>query len=325
MALSQPHPSGLRCGGKSGLSRPPLPCGGSHARVPHRRAAAGQGRAGFRRGCARNLPRRCAPLRLRSSAIPPKPRCWLLSSPQAPRSSASTNWRRRSTNEFPRSSALSWWSRAVPAKRVQHGAARLTHVRDGAQASLDYHAAGFDYRVDHGAFFQVNRWLVDALVERVTAGHKARWPGICLPASASSRASSRPTLSASSPSSRLLRQRQHWRRIFVAQAERPSRRKRWLSCARNRRRETSRSDRRRPAAHRPGRGDLRAARRDRRARPGLRLLRPRHAGPRPARARRFRLPNPIHHPRRPLSPDLSSGNSGPFAPRLIGLRARTAF
>jgi 23S rRNA (uracil1939-C5)-methyltransferase len=41
-------------------------------------------------------------------------------------------------------------------------------------ASLDYHAAGFDYRVDHGAFFQVNRWLVDALVERVTAGHSGK-------------------------------------------------------------------------------------------------------------------------------------------------------
>ena len=38
--------------------------------------------------------------------------------------------------------------------------------------SLTYHAAGFDYRVDHGAFFQVNRWLVDALVERVTSGHR---------------------------------------------------------------------------------------------------------------------------------------------------------
>jgi 23S rRNA (uracil1939-C5)-methyltransferase len=33
--------------------------------------------------------------------------------------------------------------------------------------SLTYAAAGFDYRVDHGAFFQINRWLVDALVERV--------------------------------------------------------------------------------------------------------------------------------------------------------------
>ncbi len=35
---------------------------------------------------------------------------------------------------------------------------------------LTYRAAGFAYRVDHGAFFQVNRWLVDALVERVTSG-----------------------------------------------------------------------------------------------------------------------------------------------------------
>jgi len=36
-------------------------------------------------------------------------------------------------------------------------------------ASIHYPAAGFDYRVDQGAFFQVNRWLVDALVESVTA------------------------------------------------------------------------------------------------------------------------------------------------------------
>jgi 23S rRNA (uracil1939-C5)-methyltransferase len=35
--------------------------------------------------------------------------------------------------------------------------------------SLLYRAAGMDYRVDQGAFFQANRWLVDALVERVTA------------------------------------------------------------------------------------------------------------------------------------------------------------
>ena len=41
-------------------------------------------------------------------------------------------------------------------------------------ASLDYHAAGFDYRVDHDAFFQVNRWLVDALVALVTAGHSCK-------------------------------------------------------------------------------------------------------------------------------------------------------
>jgi 23S rRNA (uracil1939-C5)-methyltransferase len=40
--------------------------------------------------------------------------------------------------------------------------------------SLTYAAAGFDYRVDHGAFFQVNRWLVDALVDKVTGGHSGK-------------------------------------------------------------------------------------------------------------------------------------------------------
>ncbi|MGB6194530.1 MAG: 23S rRNA (uracil(1939)-C(5))-methyltransferase RlmD [Terracidiphilus sp.] len=45
-----------------------------------------------------------------------------------------------------------------------------TLARWGAE-SLVYHAAGMGYRVDHGAFFQVNRWLVDPLVGQVTAGH----------------------------------------------------------------------------------------------------------------------------------------------------------
>ena len=40
------------------------------------------------------------------------------------------------------------------------------------ESFINYHAAGFDYRVDNGAFFQVNRFLIDALVERVTAGYK---------------------------------------------------------------------------------------------------------------------------------------------------------
>jgi len=48
-----------------------------------------------------------------------------------------------------------------------------TLARWGA-TSLAYPAAGFDYRVDHGAFFQVNRWLVDGLVERVIAGHNGK-------------------------------------------------------------------------------------------------------------------------------------------------------
>ena len=37
------------------------------------------------------------------------------------------------------------------------------------EGSIVYRAAGFDYRVDHGAFFQVNRWLVDGLVENVSS------------------------------------------------------------------------------------------------------------------------------------------------------------
>jgi 23S rRNA (uracil1939-C5)-methyltransferase len=37
--------------------------------------------------------------------------------------------------------------------------------------SLDYSAAGFNYRVDHGAFFQVNRWLIDELVDQVVSSH----------------------------------------------------------------------------------------------------------------------------------------------------------
>ncbi|MGD0347624.1 MAG: 23S rRNA (uracil(1939)-C(5))-methyltransferase RlmD [Terracidiphilus sp.] len=48
------------------------------------------------------------------------------------------------------------------------GQAPHSVARWGAN-SLVYRAAGFDYRVDQGAFFQVNRWLVDALVEHVTA------------------------------------------------------------------------------------------------------------------------------------------------------------
>jgi 23S rRNA (uracil1939-C5)-methyltransferase len=45
-------------------------------------------------------------------------------------------------------------------------------VAQWGAASLIYRAANFDYRVDHGAFFQVNRFLVDSLVECVTAGHQ---------------------------------------------------------------------------------------------------------------------------------------------------------
>jgi 23S rRNA (uracil1939-C5)-methyltransferase len=51
-----------------------------------------------------------------------------------------------------------------------------TIARWGAP-SLVYSAAGFEYRVDHGAFFQVNRRLVDGLVEQVVSDHggKLAW------------------------------------------------------------------------------------------------------------------------------------------------------
>jgi len=44
-------------------------------------------------------------------------------------------------------------------------------VAQWGASSLLYRAAGFDYRVDQGAFFQVNRWLVDELAKCVTGGH----------------------------------------------------------------------------------------------------------------------------------------------------------
>ncbi len=48
-----------------------------------------------------------------------------------------------------------------------------TLARWGA-SSLNYRAAGFDYRVDHGSFFQVNRRLVDSLIQRVTEGRSGK-------------------------------------------------------------------------------------------------------------------------------------------------------
>ncbi len=41
-------------------------------------------------------------------------------------------------------------------------------IAQWGETHIFYHAAGFRYRVDHGAFFQVNRYLVDRLVKHVT-------------------------------------------------------------------------------------------------------------------------------------------------------------
>lgn len=62
--------------------------------------------------------------------------------------------------------------RGVELVEVHQGQPR-TVARAGAE-SIHYRAAGFDYRVDHGAFFQVNRWLVDELVQCVTHGVNSR-------------------------------------------------------------------------------------------------------------------------------------------------------
>ena len=69
------------------------------------------------------------------------------------------------------------WAQAL-ADRIPElkGAELIREERDGRQKRLagwgaswlSYRAAGFEYRVDKGAFFQVNRWLVDELVECVT-------------------------------------------------------------------------------------------------------------------------------------------------------------
>jgi len=72
------------------------------------------------------------------------------------------------------------WKQCIPAligaELVDEGSpgrASKTIARAG-EASLTYRAGGIDYRVDHGAFFQVNRWLVDALVDRVTADRRGQ-------------------------------------------------------------------------------------------------------------------------------------------------------
>jgi 23S rRNA (uracil1939-C5)-methyltransferase len=67
-------------------------------------------------------------------------------------------------------------SREIPelkgAELVGEGAAGLPPrlLAQWGESSLLYSAASFAYRVDPGGFFQINRWLVDALVERVTNG-----------------------------------------------------------------------------------------------------------------------------------------------------------
>ncbi len=72
------------------------------------------------------------------------------------------------------------WKKLIPAlagaelvEEGRTGDASRTLARLG-EASLTYATGGFGFRVDHGAFFQVNRWLIDDLSGRVAAGRRGR-------------------------------------------------------------------------------------------------------------------------------------------------------
>lgn len=78
-----------------------------------------------------------------------------------------------------RASSLSALLKQVPALRgvevvEQREGQPPRIVTQAGVTSILYRAAGFEYRVDHGAFFQVNRWLVDSMVARVTEGRSGR-------------------------------------------------------------------------------------------------------------------------------------------------------
>jgi 23S rRNA (uracil1939-C5)-methyltransferase len=66
----------------------------------------------------------------------------------------------------------------VPALKGLEAAAEASgheparRLAEWGDSSISYRAGGFDYRVDQGAFFQVNRWLIDALIDRVVEQHR---------------------------------------------------------------------------------------------------------------------------------------------------------
>lgn len=70
------------------------------------------------------------------------------------------------------------WKERIPelagAELVVEGRPESTPRTVGrwGESSISYQVGGFGYRVDHGAFFQVNRWLIGGLAERVTANRR---------------------------------------------------------------------------------------------------------------------------------------------------------
>jgi 23S rRNA (uracil1939-C5)-methyltransferase len=84
------------------------------------------------------------------------------------------------TETAPASNTQEWLTSLQSALQPQASGIRL-QLNDGGlsprilasmgQPSLNYTAAGFSYRVDHGAFFQVNRHLIDDFASLVMGNH----------------------------------------------------------------------------------------------------------------------------------------------------------
>jgi 23S rRNA (uracil1939-C5)-methyltransferase len=82
--------------------------------------------------------------------------------------------------KIPAKAASGWLTALLAALPPQVTGLRLQHADGGlspqvlaatGESMLKYTAADFPYRVDHGAFFQINRWLIDDFTRLITGGH----------------------------------------------------------------------------------------------------------------------------------------------------------
>ena len=177
-------------------------------------------------------------------------------------------------------------------------------------SSLLYSAGGFEYRVDQGAFFQVNRWLVDELVDCVTGGRHGglAWDlfaGVGLFARRLAEQFNRVVAVESAPAAMAaLKHNLRGTRATAVKAATLD----FLRGARNRR--AAGCGRCGSAAHRPGRGDDGASGGNCGAGADLCFMRPGDAGARPARAAWHGLCDRARDSRGSFPADVSSGNGG---------------
>ena len=190
--------------------------------------------------------------------------------------------------------------------------------------SLAYRAAGFRYRVDLGAFFQVNRWLVDALIDRVTAGCKGAlawdlFAGVGLFARRLASSFDRVVAVESAPAAMAALEHNLGGTTSVAlKAD---------ALAFLRKPNKERPDLIVVDPPRMGLGAeiTEPAGGSRGPMAGLRFMRSSDAGARSARVDRLGLRHTIHYSRRPVSADVPSGNCGAVTTRLIGLGPEQPF